>query len=163
MVLSVEQFPRSWRPLFRVLRVDFRPGRQPSAWSIFLASLVALVGSLVADYLLVKLGTAVFPSTKGFVHFHFSDYAKLTIVGVVIACLAWPLATRLTSTPRPLFFRLAIVVTLVLLIPDAWIWTHGEPGKAVFVLVWMHLAIALVTYNALVRIASSSRGRHARP
>jgi hypothetical protein len=121
---------------------------------------VALGGSLVADYLLVKLGTAIFPSTKGFVHFQFSDYGKLTIIGVVIACLGWPLATRLTSTPRPLFFRLAILVTLLLLVPDAWIWLHGEPGKAVFVLVWMHLAIALVTYNALVRIAPSTRGRN---
>jgi hypothetical protein len=145
------------------MRLDFRPGPQPSGWLLLLASLVALGGSLLADYLLVKLGTAVFPSTKGFVHFQFSDYGKLTIIGVVIACVGWPLATRLTSTPRQLFFRLAIVVTLILLIPDAWIWLHGEPGKAVFVLVWMHLAIALVTYNALVRIAPTSRGRHAKP
>ena len=160
MTLQVERFPASWRPVFRALRLDFRPGRQPPAWSILVASLVALGGSLVADYLLVKLGTAIFPSTKGFVHFQFSDYGKLTIIGVVIACLGWPLATRLTSTPRPLFFRLAILVTLLLLVPDAWIWLHGEPGKAVFVLVWMHLAIALVTYNALVRIAPSTRGRN---
>jgi hypothetical protein len=47
---------------------------------------VALAGSLLADWLLVKLGTHVFPSTRGFVHFQFSDYAKLTIIGVVIAC-----------------------------------------------------------------------------
>jgi hypothetical protein len=163
MALSIERFPSSWRPLFRTLRLDFRPGRSPSAWSILVASVVALVGSLVADYLLVKLGTAVFPSTKGFVHFRFSDYGKLTIIGVVLACLGWPLATRLTSTPRQLFFRLAILVTVVLLVPDAWIWLHGESGKAVFVLVWMHLVIALVTYNALVRIASVSRAQHAKP
>ena len=163
MTLHAERFPRSWRPFFRALRLDFRPGRQPSPWSTLVASLVALGGSLLADYLLVKLGTAIFPSTKGFVHFRFSDYAKLTVIGVVIACIGWPLATRLTSTPRQLFFRLAIVVTLVLLVPDAWIWLHGESGKAVFVLVWMHLAIALITYNALVRIAPSARGRHAAP
>jgi hypothetical protein len=163
MTLNIEQFPTSWRPLFQALRLDFRPGRQPSAWSILVASVVALGGSLAADYLLVKLGTAAFPSTKGFVHFQFSDYGKLTVIGVVIACLAWPIVTRLTSTPRPLFFRLAILVTLVLLAPDAWIWLHGESGKAVFVLVWMHLAIALVTYNALVRLAPSTRGRHAAP
>jgi hypothetical protein len=163
MTLQVERFLASWGPVFRALRLDFRPGSQPTAWSILAASLVALGGSLGADYLLVKLGTAIFPSTKGFVHFQFSDYGKLTIIGVVIACLGWPLATRLTSTPRPFFFRLAILVTLALLVPDAWIWLHDEPGKAVFVLVWMHLAIALVTYNALVRIAPSTRGRHAAP
>jgi hypothetical protein len=110
--------------------------------------------------LLIKLGTHVFPSTKGYVHFRFSDYGKLTVIGVVIACIAWPLVTRLTSTPRQLFFRLALLVTLALLVPDAWIWHQGEPGKSVFVLVWLHLAIAVVTYNALVRLAPVARGRH---
>jgi hypothetical protein len=159
--LSVEQLPRPLQTLARALRVDLRPGRQPSWALILFATLVAIVGSLVADYLLIKLGTAVFPSTKGFVHFRFSDYAKLTVIGVVIACASWPIVTRLTSTPRPFFFRLAIAVTLVLLVPDAWIWAHGEPGKAVFVLVWMHAAIGVVTYNALVRLAPTSNGRHA--
>jgi hypothetical protein len=163
MNLNVEKFPQWCLPALRALRVDFRPGRQPSASSVLVAVLVALGGSLLADYLLVRAGTAIFPSTKGFVHFQFSDYSKLTIIGVAIACMGWPLATRLTSTPRQLFLRLAVIVTLILLIPDAWIWLHGEPGKAVFVLVWMHLAIALVTYNALVRIAPGTRGRHAAP
>ena len=159
--MNVEQFPRWCQLILRALRVDLRPGRQPSGWSVLVAAFVALFGSLLADYLLVKAGTAIFPSTKGFVHFQFSDYSKLTIIGVVIACCGWPLVTRLTSTPRGFFLRLAILVTLVLLAPDAWIWLHGEPGKAVFVLVWMHLAIAVITYNALVRIAPSTRGRHA--
>jgi hypothetical protein len=163
-MFTVNQFPRWLRPVLRMFRVDFQPRRQPSAVMIVVASVVALAGSLLADYLLVKLGTHVFPSTKGFVHFRFSDYGKLTVIGVVIgvviACVAWPVVTRLTSTPRQLFFRLAIVVTLALLLPDAWIWHQGEPGKSVFVLVWLHLAIALVTYNALVRLAPVSRGRH---
>jgi hypothetical protein len=161
MNLNVERFPEWFRSALRALRLDFRPGHQPSTSSVLLASLVALGGSLLADYLLVRAGTAIFPATKDFVHFQFSDYAKLTIIGVVIACVGWPLATRLTSTPRQLFLRLAVIVTVILLIPDAWIWLRGEPGKAVFVLVWMHLAIALVTYNALVCIAPSTRGRHA--
>lgn len=159
-MFTINQFPRWLRPVLRMFRVDFQPRRQPSAVMIVVASVVALAGSLLADYLLVKLGTHVFPSTKGFVHFRFSDYGKLTVIGVVIACVAWPVVTRLTSTPRQLFFRLAIVVTLALLLPDAWIWHQGEPGKSVFVLVWLHLAIALVTYNALVRLAPVSRGRH---
>ena len=41
----------------------------------------------------------------------------------------------------------------MLLLPDLYIWHQGQPAKAVGVLVCMHLAIALVTYNALVRIA----------
>ena len=121
---------------------------------VVVATVTSLVGSLAADAALVAIGTAVFPSTKGFVHFQFSDYAKLTVIGVVIACVAWPIVTRICSDPRWLYLRLAVAVTVVLLVPDVWILLHGEPGKAVGVLVCMHLAIAVVTYNCMVRIAS---------
>jgi hypothetical protein len=69
--------------------------------------------------------------------------------------------TRISSQPRWLFLRLAVLVTLVLLAPDAWILLQGEPAKAVAVLVVMHLAIAVVTYNCLVRIAPVRSGGHA--
>lgn len=135
-------------------KIDFAPThRQPARARILLATIVALVGSLAADAALVAIGKAVFPSTKGYVHFRFSDYSKLTIVGVIIACVAWPIVTRISSAPRWLFFRMAIAVTLVLLLPDLYILKQGQPAKAVAVLVCMHMAIALVTYNALVRIA----------
>jgi Family of unknown function (DUF6069) len=135
-------------------RVDFRPaGRPPSASRMVAALAVSVIGSLGADAILVAIGTTVFPSTKGYGHFQFSDYAKLTIIGVVIACLAWPVVTRISSAPRWLFFRLAILVTLVLWLPDLYIWHGGAPAKAVAVLMLMHLAIALVTYNLLVHIA----------
>jgi hypothetical protein len=39
-------------------------------------------------------------------HFRFADHPKLTVVGVVIACAAWPIVTRMSSAPRWLFFRL---------------------------------------------------------
>jgi hypothetical protein len=75
------------------------------------------------------------------------------VIGVVIACVAWPVVTRISSAPRWLFFRLAILVTLVLWLPDLYILAKGQPPKAVVILMLMHLAIAVVTYNALVRIA----------
>jgi hypothetical protein len=138
-----------------VAQVDFAPvHRQPSALRIAVATMVAIGGSLLADALLVAAGTAVFPATKGYTHFQFTDYAKLTVVGVIIACAAWPVVTRITSSPRWLFFRLAILVTLGLYLPDVWLLVKGEPAKAVAVLLAMHLAIALVTYNALVHIAA---------
>jgi hypothetical protein len=72
---------------------------------------------------------------------------------VVIACLAWPVVTRISSAPRWLFFRLAVLVTLVLWLPDLYILDLGQPARAVAVLFAMHLVIALVTYNSMVRIA----------
>jgi hypothetical protein len=138
----------------RLARVDFDAAdRQPSGVRVIVALVVSVIGSLAADALLVTIGQAVFPSTKGYGHFQFSDYAKLTVIGVVIACVAWPIVTRISSAPRWLFFRMAIAVTLVLWLPDLYILLRGAPGRAVAVLVVMHLAIALVTYNCLVRIA----------
>ena len=140
--------------LLRLVRVDFEPAhRQPSALRVLVALVVSIAGSLAADALLVAACTAIFPSTKGYVHFQFHDYAKLTIIGVVIACVAWPVVTRMSSAPRWLFFRLAILVTLVLWLPDLYILDLGQPGRAVAVLMLMHLAIAVVTYNCLVHLA----------
>ena len=135
-------------------RVDFSPShRQPTAARLLFALAVSIAGSLAADAILVVISTTLFPSTKGYVHFQFSDYAKLTVIGVVIACLAWPVVTRISSAPRWLFFRLAVLVTLVLWLPDLYLLDLGQPGRAVAVLMVMHLAIALVTYNSLVHIA----------
>ena len=118
-----------------------------------MATVLSVAGSLAADALLVSIGTRLFPSTKGYVHFEFHDYAKLTVVGVLIACAAWPVVARISSAPRWLFFRLAIAVTIVLLLPDVYIWHQGQSAQAVGVLMVMHLAIALVTYNLLVHLA----------
>jgi hypothetical protein len=125
---------------------------------LVVATALSIAGSLLADGALVAIGTAVFPSTRGYVHFGFPDYAKLTVVGVLIACVAWLVVTRVSSTPRWLFFRLAIAVTLVLFLPDVWLLLRGAPPEAVGVLVAMHVAVALVTYNALVRVAPARDG-----
>jgi len=145
-------------------RVDFAPEhKQPTAARVLLATIVSLAGSLSSDAVLVAIGTRIFPSTSGYVHFHFSDYARLTVVGVVIACVAWPVVTRISSAPRWVFFRMAVLVTAVLWLPDLYILAKGQRPKAVLVLMVMHLAIALVTYNALVHLAParrSTRDRH---
>jgi hypothetical protein len=135
-------------------RVDFAPAhRQPSAARVLVALVVSIVGALTADAILVVIGTTLFPTTTGYAHFQFQDYAKLTVIGVVIACLAWPVVTRISSAPRWLFFWLAVLVTLVLWLPDLYLLDLGQPGRAVAVLMVMHLAIALITYNSLVHIA----------
>ncbi len=138
----------------QLCRIDLAPRHsQPSSLRVILATVVSIAGSLAADAVLVAFGTALFPETTHYAHFQFHDYARLTIVGVVIACVAWPVVTRISSAPRWAFFRLAVLVTAVLLLPDLWILAKGQPPKAVAVLMCMHLAIALVTYNALVHIA----------
>jgi len=134
--------------------IDFRPRHtQPKISRVVLATLAAIAGSLAADALLVVIGQVIFPGTRGYVHFQFHDYARLTVIGVIIACAAWPVVTRISSDPRWLFLRLAILVTLMLWMPDVYILYRGQPADAVAVLFVMHLAIALVTYDLLVRLA----------
>ena len=146
-------------PWLEVVDVDFVPSDPQPSWGRWvLASVVSVLGSLAVDALLVAVGEAVFPTTKGFAHFQFADYSKLTVIGVVVACVAWPVVTRLSSRPRRLFLRLAVLVTLVLLLPDVYILVQGEEPRGVVVLMAMHLAIALVTYNTLVRIAPAGGG-----
>jgi bacteriorhodopsin len=145
-----------------LLRLDFAPPhRQPSGGRLVLATLVSIAGSLLADALIVVIAQAIAPSAMGYAHFQFGDYAKLTIVGVIIACVAWPITTRITSQPRAMFLLMAIAVTLVLWLPDVYILVKGQPAKAVAALFLMHLAIALVTYNALVRLAPIRAQRQA--
>ena len=144
--------------------IDFAPGhRPPSAIRVLFATVVAVVGSLAVDALLVAVGTAVWPATSGYVHFRFSDYAKLTVLGVLVACAAWPIVTRISSAPRWLFFRMAIAVTVVLLLPDLYILAAGQPPRAVAVLMAMHVAIAVVTYSSLVRLAKPREVAAAQP
>ncbi len=150
-------------------RLDFKPQhRQPSWPRVLVATILSIAGSLAADALLVVIGQAVFPSTRGYPHFQFPDYGKLTVIGVIIACVAWPIVTRISAQPRWLFLRLAVLVTLVLWLPDLYILHGGAPAEAVAVLMLMHLAIAVVTYNLLVRVAPAGQltqgnlgGRHA--
>jgi hypothetical protein len=147
-------------------KLDLRPpANQPSWFRLALATVVAVVGSLVADEILVAIGKSVFPSTKHYGHFQFSDYGKLTVLGVLVACVGWPIVTRISSAPRWLYLRLAVLITLVLFSPDAYIYlVQKQSARGVFVLVWLHVAIAIVTYNAVVRIApAGSAATHGKP
>jgi hypothetical protein len=134
--------------------IDLPAGKaQPRPFRFLLATVVAVVLSLVACAALAAIGTAVFPSTIGYDHFRFGDYAKLTVIGVVLASFGWPAAAFLATRARRLYLVLAVIVSVVALAPDAWIIYQGQPAKAVLVLIAMHVALAIITYTSLVVIA----------
>ena len=143
-----------------VLRLDFSPSAQvPSPVRLVVATVLSIGASLGADAALVAIGTHLYPSTRGYGHFQFSDYAKLTGIGIVIAAAAWPVVIRVSSAPRWLFFRAAIAVTVVLFLPDVYILHQGQPARCVVILMLMHIAIGVITYNALVHVAPAKRRR----
>lgn len=146
--------PARLAPLLAWASIDLAPRHRQPRWALVLvATTVALAASLGLDELVVHVTRSLSPATAHFSHFRFSDYASLTVVGVLAACCAWPVVTRISSAPRRLFFRAAIAATVVLWLPDAWLLVRGELAPGVAALMVMHLAIAIVTYNALVRIA----------
>ncbi len=149
-----DSLPPTLQRGLRTLKVDPAARQAPPSPVHWLGALiVANTGSLISDAFLVAIGKWLFPALQSFSHFRFSDYAKLTVIGVTIACLAWPLVTWISSQPRWLFLRLAVLVTLMLWLPDLWILDHGEPIRGVAILMLMHLAIAFITYPALVHLA----------
>ncbi|MCU1414917.1 MAG: hypothetical protein JWN80_2257 [Microbacteriaceae bacterium] len=133
------------------LRLDFPWGSaQPGPVRFVAATIVAVAGSVVACWILAKVAVLAMPSTAGYEHFQFADYTRLTIIGVVVACISWPLTTLLSSRARRLFFWLAVIVTVASLAPDVWIIHQGQPLGGVVVLMLMHFALAVVTYPVLV-------------
>lgn len=144
----------------RALDLDLPRGTmQPSLARFIAASAVAVVGSVLACAGLAAAAIAAMPNLAGYEHFQFMEYTKLTVIGVVLACLAWPAMAWLSSRAWKPFLWLAVAVTLVGLAPDAWILLKGQPAAGVGVLVVMHFALLLITYPALVLIAPQPRPR----
>jgi hypothetical protein len=145
-----------------IARVDWTPShRQPSVARLAAATVIAIIESLAADALLVAIGTHIFPGTAGYGHFRFNDYAKLTIIGVLIGAAGWPVLTHISSAPRGLYGWLTVLISLGLFLPDAWLLIRGQPLEAVAVLMAMHVGIAVVIYSSMVLIAPV-RDRHSR-
>ncbi|MGH9126878.1 MAG: hypothetical protein ACRDZ8_19435 [Acidimicrobiales bacterium] len=145
----------------RLARLEYLPDhRQPPTARVVAAALVAVAASLVADAIVVAIGEVVFPATKGYGHFRFADYARLTVIGVIIAAVSWPIVTRLTWAPRWAYLRLAVIVSIVLWLPDVYLLDRGQPTQAVAVLMVMHVAIALAAYNVIVRMAPVGPTQH---
>ncbi|HKT56264.1 MAG TPA: DUF6069 family protein [Microbacterium sp.] len=140
--------------LLGYFRIDAPGARfQPAAWRFVLASAVAVVGSVAACAIVAQIWMLADPATRGYDHFRFMDYTKLTVIGVVIACLGWPIAAALSSRARRLYVWAAYAVTIVSFAPDGWILLHGQSPSGVLGLAVMHVAVAVVTYWAVVLIA----------
>lgn len=136
------------------LRLDM-PGRvaQPVLWRWIIATVTAIGLSLLACAILALITTQLFPSTIGYGHFQFSDYSKLTIIGVSVACVGWPFVTWITTNGRRLYLWLGIIATIVSLAPDLWILDLGQPPAGVATLAVMHVALGVVTYLSMILIA----------
>lgn len=145
--------------LLRLTRLDFNPSRRPP--SILLSVIGLVVGvvlSLLANVLIAHVAIALDPSLSSYPHFQISDYGRLTVVGALIACVGWPILTRVSSAPLLLYVVIAILGTLVLFLPDLYILVAlQEPVHAVLGLVVMHIAVPLCSCTSMVLIGRAPR------
>jgi hypothetical protein len=145
------------------LRLDFPWGSaQPGPVRFVAATVIAVFGSVLACWAISKVTIALIPSVAGYEHLQVGDYTRLTVIGVLVASIAWPLVTLAASRARRLFFWLAVLVTIVSLAPDLWILHQGQPIPGVAALMVMHIALALVTYPVIVFGAPQRRNTAAR-
>ncbi|HEV2934455.1 MAG TPA: DUF6069 family protein [Streptosporangiaceae bacterium] len=135
------------------------PGTAPPAHRrVMAAGLAAAALSLAAGVALAAIGRAAFTVPASFGEFAFGTYALVTVLGVAGATATWAALTRLSSRPAWLLTRLAALVTALFLIPDfLLLGTPGHPAGPVAILMLMHLAVAVVTYTALITIAPVRR------
>jgi len=125
----------------------------PSAPRVAVVTALSVLASTGVDALLVKLAVWSAPSLRSYSHFRLVDYGLLSLVGITAAGAAWWLVVRIVSAPRQFFLRLAVVATVALWTPDVWLLIRHEPVGGVLTLAAMHLVVALITYNLLVRVA----------
>jgi len=142
-----------------VAHIDLAPAERPPATGrLLIAAVISIGASLGADAALVAIGTHLFPSTNGFSHFRFFDYATLTVIGIALAAPVWPIVARISSSPRWLLLRLAVIATFVLWLPDLYlVFVKHETTSGVATLMVMHLVVALITYNVFIHVAPTRR------
>ena len=86
--------------------------------------------------------------------FQFVDYAKLTVTGVVITSLGWPVVVRLSSDPRWVYRWLAVLVTGLVAAgaiaagrqrrgPLVWVWLGALCLLLVALAVWRYRSVML--------------------
>ena len=109
--------------------------------------------SLLACALVAAATTALMPPLRSYEHLQVGDWGKLTIIGIVLASLGWPVAGLLWSRARRPFLVLTVLVTAASFLPDLWILRQGQPAAGVLALAIMHIAVAVVSYPSLVLVA----------
>lgn len=90
-----------------------------AAGSVWRGGLIALVASLVVNHIIRLIAVALLNPDPGFVPLTtWAPVTMFTIIGVVGATIVYALLRRFTANPNRIFTTVAIVVFVVMLIPD---------------------------------------------
>lgn len=126
----------------------------PAHRRVAAAGLAAAAISLAAGAVLAAIGQAAFAVPASYGKFAFTTYAARTALIAAGATATWWGVTRLSSRPKWLMTRLAVLATALFLTPDfLLLGIPGNPTGPVVIVMLMHLALAVITYAALIKVA----------
>ncbi|MEU4652755.1 DUF6069 family protein [Streptomyces sp. NPDC023723] len=130
---------------------------------------LVVAGGLVATAVVaVALNAAVAAiahaagASDDFEQLHLSDYAFLTVVGVLAGAGGWALVRARAAHPARVLRTWIPVILLITFIPDILLGTSDQPGTswgAVIALMVMHLVVAAVAIPAFRVLLPLSDGQ----
>ena len=126
--------------------------------SIFVSALIALVGSIVANLVLLF----IFAPLTGMVNFpplSASGVIIFTAAGVFGAAIVYAIVRRFSANPTRLFTRISAVVLVLSFLPDIFFRQLAAGGEnttssAIVLLMAFHVACAVITVWALTRLTA---------
>ncbi|NJQ02685.1 DUF6069 family protein [Streptomyces zingiberis] len=123
-----------------------RPGGLVVAGGLLATAAVAVALNAVVAVIARAAGVS-----GDFAPLHLSDYALLTVVGVLAGAGGWALVRARSAHPARVFRTWIPVILLLTFVPDILLGTSDEPGTSwggVIALMVMHLVVAAVAIPA---------------
>lgn len=132
--------------------------RQPNIWFI---GLIAIVGSVIANWITLALILAVTDLTSDFLPLNYAPVGIFTALGVAVATLVFSFVMRRASQPIRTYWIVAMVAMVLSCIPN--VLTAINPSAAPFpggtsagfiTLIAFHVVAGVVSTVILTRMAS---------
>ena len=142
----------------QVLGSKNQPQERINAARIWLAGLVSVIASVIANLLARAVLFAVLPLPAEFPPLQVGAVAMLTAVGTLLAAVVYALIVRLTRRPVTIFRWVAIAALILSILPNLALVANstaipfpfpGASSLAFGALIVFHLIAALVSVSAL--------------
>ncbi len=127
-------------------------------YPLLLSGLVALIGSLVVNALLIKIFLPLTGVPANAVTFTMlGPSGAFTVIGVLGATIVFALIRRFSKNSNKVFVTVATIVLLISFLPDIFVHNLGPmfaeiTTGGIILLIVLHIAVAIITVTALTRL-----------
>ena len=133
------------------------PNKRMTWNRLFLASLLAIVGSVIVNVLIRLITLALLPIPRDFIQLQIPALIIVfTIFGTVGATIVFALMNRFARNPKRLFRIVALVVLVLTLIPDLLLLSSPTANLvSVITLMVMHIVTCFICIGAFTTRVST--------